>query len=86
MKGERLRSGRFRRGGACQQPAQTRKRLPLQGTRNAYYALSAGVWCVLLLAIAHTPNLYIFYAIMGAFAFAELVRLSSQLVYYRMGV
>jgi hypothetical protein len=58
----------------------------LQGTRNAYRALSAGVWCVLLLAIARVPNLYIFYAILGAFAFAELVRLSSQLVYYRMGV
>jgi|ERR1700733_1155934 len=58
----------------------------LLGTRNAYHALSAGVWCILFLAIAHTPNLYIFYAIMGAFAFAELVRLSSQLVYYRLGV
>jgi hypothetical protein len=58
----------------------------LQGTRNAYHALSAGVWCVLLLAIAHAPNAYIFYAIMGAFAFAELVRLSSQLLYYRLGV
>jgi hypothetical protein len=58
----------------------------LQGTRNAYHALSTGVWCVLFLVIAHTPNVYIFYAIMGAFAFAELVRLSSQLVYYRLGV
>jgi hypothetical protein len=58
----------------------------LQGTRNAYHALSAGVWCVLFLAIARTPNVYIFYAIMGAFGFAELVRLSSQLVYYRLGV
>ena len=58
----------------------------LQGTRNAYHTLSVGVWCVLFLAIAHTPNAYIFYAIMGAFAFAELVRLGSQLVYYRLGV
>jgi hypothetical protein len=58
----------------------------LRGTRNAYHALAAGVWCVLLLAIAHTPYGLLFYAIMGAFAFAELVRLSSQLIYYRLGV
>jgi hypothetical protein len=58
----------------------------LKGTRNAYHVLSVGVWCILFLAIAHTPNIYIFYAIMGVFAFAELVRLSSQLVYYRLGV
>jgi hypothetical protein len=58
----------------------------LQGTRNAYHALSAGAWCVVFLAIVHTPNVYIFYAIMGAFAFSELVRLSSQLIYYRLGV
>lgn len=58
----------------------------LRGTRNAYYVLAAGVWCVVYLAIAHFAYGDIFYAIMGVIAFAELVRLSSQLFYYRLGV
>lgn len=57
----------------------------LRGSRNAYGALAAGVWCVLLLAIAGVPHGALFYAIMGAFALAELVRLGSQLIYYRIG-
>jgi hypothetical protein len=58
----------------------------LRGSRNAYRALAAGVWCVLLLTIAQQPLGLLFYALMGTFALAELVRLGSQLFYYRFGV
>jgi len=62
----------------------------LRGARNAYRALAAGLWCVLLLFLAHSflglPSQgLLFYAIMAAFALAELVRLGSQLLYYRLG-
>jgi hypothetical protein len=55
------------------------------GTRNAYWVLTVGVWCVLFLAMIQTSSELIFFAIMGAFALAELVRLGSQLAYYRLG-
>jgi hypothetical protein len=55
----------------------------LRGTRNAYRVLAVGVWCVLLLAMTQMPYSQIFYATMGAFALAELVRLGSQIAYYR---
>jgi hypothetical protein len=58
----------------------------LRGSRNAYRAMAAGAWCVLLLTIAQQPLGLLFYALMGAFALAELVRLGSQLFYYRFGV
>lgn len=58
----------------------------LRGSRNAYGALTVGIWCILFLAIAGAPHGALFYAIMGAFALSELVRLGSQLVYYRLGV
>ncbi len=57
----------------------------LRGSRNAYRALAVGVWCVLLLAMAHTTYGELFYAIIGTFALAELIRLGSQLIYYRFG-
>ena len=57
----------------------------LRGSRNAYGTLAVGIWCVLYLAIAGVPHGALLYAIMGAFALAELVRLGSQLVYYRLG-
>jgi hypothetical protein len=59
--------------------------IELRGSRNAYAALAAGVWCVLLLTIADLPHGLFFYATMAAFALAELVRLGSQLYYYRLG-
>jgi hypothetical protein len=63
----------------------------LRGCRNAYYTLAAGLWCILLLFLAHSflglPSLVlVLYAIMASFVLAELVRLGSQLVYYRVGV
>ena len=48
--------------------------------------MAAGVWCVLLLTIAQQPPGLLFYALLGVFALAELVRLGSQLFYYRFGV
>lgn len=57
----------------------------IRGWRNAYGALAAGVWVVLLLVIADVPGGALFYTIMGVFALAELVRLGSQLLYYRLG-
>lgn len=59
--------------------------IELRGSRNAYAALAVTVWCVLLLTIADLPHGFFFYALMGAFALAELVRLGSQLFYYRLG-
>jgi hypothetical protein len=57
----------------------------LRGTRNAYRALAAAVWCILLLSLAHSSYALLFYAILATFALAELVRLGSQLIYYRSG-
>ncbi len=66
-------------------PDERDRAIELRGSRNAYAALSAAVWCVLLLTIADLPHGLFFYALMGAFALAELVRLGSQLLYYRLG-
>jgi hypothetical protein len=60
--------------------------IALRGSRNGYNALIAGVWCVLLLSISHAPYGYLFLAINAAVALAELVRLGSQLFYYRFVV
>jgi len=57
----------------------------LLGSRNAYRILGAGVWCIIVLAIANVPHGLLFYAAMGVFALAELVRLGSELLYYRHG-
>lgn len=57
----------------------------LRGSRNAYGALALGIWCVLFLATAGVPHGALLYAIMGAFALSELVRLGSQLLYYKLG-
>jgi hypothetical protein len=58
----------------------------LRGARNAYRALAVLVWCILLLSLMHSSHAVLFYAILAAFALAELVRLGSQLLYYRFGV
>jgi hypothetical protein len=57
----------------------------LRGTRNGFHALAAGVWCVIFLAIASPRPVLLAYAALGAFVLAELVRLVSQVVYYRTG-
>jgi len=64
-------------------PDERDRIIELRGSRNGYAALAAGIWGVLLLAIAHVPYDLLFYAIMGIFALAELVRLGSQFFYYR---
>jgi hypothetical protein len=66
-------------------PDERDRVIGLRGSRNAYGVLAVGVWCVLYLAITGVPHGALLYAIMGAFALAELVRLGSQLVYYRLG-
>ncbi len=66
-------------------PDERDRFIRLRGSRNAYGVLAVGIWCVLYLAIAGVPHGALLYAIMGAFALAELVRLGSQLVYYRLG-
>jgi len=57
--------------------------IALRGSRIGYTALAAGVWGVLFLAIGRAPYDLLFYMIMGLFAVAELVRLGTQLFYYR---
>ncbi len=66
-------------------PDERDRVIGLRGSRNAYGTLAAGVWCVLFLAIAGIPHGALFFAIMGVIAVAELVRLGSQLFYYRFG-
>lgn len=66
-------------------PDERDRIIGLRGSRNAYGALAVTVWCVLFLAMAGISHAALLYAIMGAFALAELVRLGSQLVYYRFG-
>lgn len=66
-------------------PDERDRVIGLRGSRNAYGVLAVGIWCVLYLAIAGVPHGALLYAIMGAFALAELVRLGSQLFYYRLG-
>ena len=57
----------------------------VRGTRNGYLALGAGMWGVLLLIMLQTSYGLLFCAALGVFALAELVRLGSQLYYYRFG-
>jgi hypothetical protein len=68
-----------------ERPDERERLVALRGARNAYAALAVGVWCIILLAIARTPDRVLFYAALAAFALAELVRLGSELLYYRRG-
>jgi hypothetical protein len=56
-----------------------------RGTRNAYYVLAAGTWTSLVLATASALQPHFFYLVVGTLVAAELVRLGSQLFYYRRG-
>jgi hypothetical protein len=56
-----------------------------RGTRNAYYVLAAGTWSSLVLATAPALQAHFFYLVAGTLVAAELVRLGSQLFYYRRG-
>ncbi len=66
-------------------PDERDRVIGLRGSRNAYGVLTVGIWCVLYFAITGVPHGALLYAIMAAFALAELVRLGSQLFYYRVG-
>ena len=55
----------------------------LRSTRNGFHALAAAVWAVIFLAIASPNPILLAYAALGGFVLAELVRLASQIVYYR---
>ncbi len=66
-------------------PDERDRIIGLRGSRNAYGTLAVGIWCVLYLAIAGVPHGALLYATMGTLAVAELVRLGSQLAYYRLG-
>jgi hypothetical protein len=56
-----------------------------RGTRNAYYVLAAGTWTSLVLATSSALRPHFFYLVAGTLVAAELVRLGSQLFYYRRG-
>jgi len=66
-------------------PDERDRVIRLRGSRNAYGVLAVGMWCVLYLAIAKVPHGALLYTIMGAIALAELVRLGSQFLYYKLG-
>jgi hypothetical protein len=55
----------------------------LRGSRNGYIILAVTTWSALLLIVGQMPAGNLFAIIMGGFALAELVRLGSQLIYYR---
>ena len=57
----------------------------VRGTRNAYAALGFGFWCLLMMIVFKTPYGLLFGAALAVGALAELVRLGSQLYYYRFG-
>ncbi len=68
-----------------EKPDERDRIVELRGHRNGYLAMGVGVWCVLLLTVAQRPYSTLCYAILGAFAVAEIIRLASQLYYYRVG-
>jgi len=57
-----------------------------RSTRNGYVVMTSGVWGVLALVFAQAPLGVLAYALLGLFVLAELVRLASELVYYRLAV
>ena len=57
-----------------------------RSTRNSYVVMTFGVWGVLALVFAQAPLGVLAYALLGLFVLAELVRLASELVYYRLAV
>ncbi|HEV7690875.1 MAG TPA: hypothetical protein VGO52_08640 [Hyphomonadaceae bacterium] len=57
-----------------------------RSTRNGYVVMTVGVWAVLALVFAQAPLGVLAYALLGLFVLAELVRLASELVYYRLAV
>jgi hypothetical protein len=56
-----------------------------RGARNAYYVLGFGVWGILMFATAPAFQPHLFYFLLGTLACAEVARLGSQLLYYRVG-
>jgi hypothetical protein len=56
-----------------------------RGTRYAYYVLGFGVWGILVSETAPLFQPYVFCMLVGVLALAELVRLGSQILYYRLG-
>jgi len=57
----------------------------LRGSRNAYHVLTMTNWCVLALILTNTRHGLLLLAVLGAFALAELARLGSEMLYYRLG-
>jgi hypothetical protein len=57
----------------------------VRGTRNGYAALGLGFWCILMMIVLKTSYGLLFGAALAVGALAELVRLGSQLYYYRFG-
>ncbi len=57
-----------------------------RSTRNGYVVMAVGVWGVLGMVFAQASPGVMAYTLLGLFVLAELVRLSSELVYYRLDV
>jgi hypothetical protein len=55
-----------------------------RSSRNAYFVLSCAMWGVVGLVFLGAAPVVVVYAALGAFALAELARLTSELLYYRM--
>jgi hypothetical protein len=57
-----------------------------RSTRNGYVVMAIGAWGVLALVFAQASPGMLAYALLGLFVLAELVRFSSELIYYRLDV
>ena len=62
------------------------RRIALAATRNSYYVLAVGAWCVLGVAVMSFGTYWIANALLLALVVADLSRLGSELAYYRRGV
>jgi hypothetical protein len=57
----------------------------VRGMRNGYAVLGTGLWAILIMIMQKSPYGLLFCAVLALFTVAELVRLGSQLYYYRFG-
>ena len=68
-------------------PEETDERDRIVGwrsARNGYGVMAVGVWGTMMAIAAGAPAAVPIYALLGSFVAAELVRLASELVYYRL--
>ena len=67
------------------EPADERDRkIAHVATRNAYYAMVAGVWCAIGVGVLAAGTFWVIHAALASLVLGELVRWATQLAYYRL--